>query len=257
MNDSLYTDAPLKELFRGLTSDLKAFVQQEMELTQREMSEKLACYLRNVAIIAVGGVVAYAGLIVLLCGLGVLLGFAFQKWGVEDRLLATFIGLGVIGLLIVLTGALLLLKGRKALATSSLAPVRTIATLKPAHEVGGKPKPSKEAKEVPKRPVEEIQRETVRTKERVGDQLEEIVYRTSPAHIKHRAIEHVRTHRMAWGLGVFAVGLGASFVLVRKLRNRGMTEPLPRWPEEAEAAEPGLFHRLRRLKFREAAARAL
>jgi hypothetical protein len=48
--------------------------------------------------------------------------------------------------------------------------------------------------------------------------LEEIVDRTSPARIKERTTEHVRTHPLGWGAGAFATGFLSSLFLVRKFK---------------------------------------
>src|SRR4051812_36620668 len=57
-------------LFKNLTGEFKTFIRQEVDLAKTEISEKVSMIGKNVASIAIGGFIAYAGLIVLLIGLG-------------------------------------------------------------------------------------------------------------------------------------------------------------------------------------------
>ena len=129
MTNLFFSRTSLLELFRDLTEDVKAFARQEVDLARQEMTEKLSCYKRNAISLVVGGVVAYAGLIVLLGGLGMLLSFAFEKWG-ANPVLANFLGLGIVGLIGILAGVFMVLKGSKAFSNASLAPERTLETIK-------------------------------------------------------------------------------------------------------------------------------
>src|SRR5437667_3349010 len=93
--------SPSKTSIFGLIGDLKdetkTFVKEEIQLAKAEISEKISCMGRNAVSLAVGGFVAYAGLIIFLGGLGILLAFAFEKLGL-DTALAGFIGFAIIGL---------------------------------------------------------------------------------------------------------------------------------------------------------------
>src|SRR3954465_7853464 len=93
MRNSLFVGMPLSGLFRDLTRSVKLFVREELQLAKTEMSEKVSCYTHNATGAIIGGFVAYAGLIVLLGGLGILAGYAFQKMNL-DPMLAYVIGLG-------------------------------------------------------------------------------------------------------------------------------------------------------------------
>src|SRR5437763_1253382 len=115
-------------LVKDLSQQVKTFLKEEVHLAKAELSEKISSVAKDSVNIAIGGFVAYAGLIIFLGALGVLLGFAFQRLGL-DPLMAEFIGLGIVGFLIIAIGALMLLGGLKALKKESLAPERTIETL--------------------------------------------------------------------------------------------------------------------------------
>src|SRR2546427_7964673 len=75
-----------------------------------------------------GGFVAYAGLLVFLGALDLLLAFVFERIGLQP-MLAAFVGLGIIGFIVIAVGGVLVLKGIKAFKTESLAPKRTIQTI--------------------------------------------------------------------------------------------------------------------------------
>src|SRR3954467_201062 len=113
VRDFLMDKLSLSELVRTLGDDLKRFVHEELALVKKEMSEKLSAYRRTAAVFAAGGFVAYAGAIVLLAGLGLLIGFGFQQLGL-DATLSAFIGLGIAGLITVVIGSALAIKGAKA-----------------------------------------------------------------------------------------------------------------------------------------------
>ena len=78
--------------------ETKTFIKEEVQLAKTEISENISRMGRNAVGLVAGGFVAYAGLIVFLAGLGLLLGFAFEKLGLQPPL-AAFIGFAIIGLL--------------------------------------------------------------------------------------------------------------------------------------------------------------
>src|SRR6476660_5362753 len=102
-------------LIRQLTREAKLFIREEIRLAKTEVSEKVSSKAKSGSKIAIGGFVAYAGLIVFLIGLGWLIGFALTKAGL-DPLLAQFIGLGIVGLIIAGSGTFVLMKAVKAMS---------------------------------------------------------------------------------------------------------------------------------------------
>ena len=115
------TERSLGELFGSLTSQLGQLVHKEMELARTEMTANVVRTGRNASLIGVGGAVAYGGfLVVLAAAVGVLMMLGLDMW-----LAALIVGLVVIGI-----GAALIQRGRSQLEAGSLAPTRTIETLK-------------------------------------------------------------------------------------------------------------------------------
>jgi xanthine/uracil permease len=115
------TERSLGELFGSLTSQLGQLVHKEVELARTEMTANVVRTSRNASLIGVGGAVAYAGfLVVLAAAVGVLMMLGLDLW-----LAALIVGLVVMGI-----GAALIQRGRSQLEAASLAPTRTIESLK-------------------------------------------------------------------------------------------------------------------------------
>src|SRR3954465_10020515 len=78
----IHDERPIGTLLRSLSHESTSLLQQEIELAKTELSDKAACVGRNVGYLAVGGMVAYAGVLVLLAaavtGLYVLLTVAMD-----------------------------------------------------------------------------------------------------------------------------------------------------------------------------------
>ncbi len=219
MRNVEFAETSLVDLVRGLPGDLKELFRDEIELAKREMTDKLSGYARHAAPLAAGGVVAFVGLIVFLAALGVLLGFAFERAGLNP-LLGTFIGLGIIGLLSAAIGGILILNAIKALSPERLKPRRTIASLKHM-EGSGKATGGYEPiqrKQEPGQTAAGYQEQSLATQDRIGDKLEEIGYRISPTGIKNRAIESVRAKPYKWSLIALGSGLLGSLLVTSKLK---------------------------------------
>ena len=217
MRNLSFAGTSLLGLFRNLRADVKTLIREELELVRSEMLEKISCYSRNAVILVIGGFVAYAGLIVLFGGIGVLIGFAFQKLGL-DSMLATFIGLGAMGLLVIIVGAVMILNGMKAMSAGTLAPERTLDTIKHLKGTEQTETDRPKGEEAPKRSPEELHKEALATEERIGEELAEIAYRTSPTRIKQQTAEHVRTHPYTWSGIALAAGFMGSLLVGRKFR---------------------------------------
>jgi hypothetical protein len=111
----------LGELFADLSRDTAMLVHKEVELARTEVSSMLSRVTRHIVYIAVGGSLAYAGLLVVLAACVVLLQVAGLTWWAA----ALIVGIGA-----ALAGYLLLQRGVSALQKASLVPTETIQTLK-------------------------------------------------------------------------------------------------------------------------------
>lgn len=113
-------DRSLGELFAELARETSTLVRQEVTLAKTEMTDKATKAGKDVASMAVGGAVAYAGFLVILAALVLLLGEVMDTW------LSAFI----VGGLVLLVGYFLIQRGREALKKEDLTPRQTIDTLK-------------------------------------------------------------------------------------------------------------------------------
>src|SRR5690242_21560281 len=103
----------LPELLKEFASQAKTFVKEELQLAKTELTENLSALGGNAAMLGIGAFGAYAGLIVFLVALGMLVAYAFKQLQLDDSL-AMAAGFGAIGLFAIIVGALMLLAAAKA-----------------------------------------------------------------------------------------------------------------------------------------------
>jgi len=200
------TQASIAELLHNLSEDAKTFFKQEIELVEKEMSEKVSKLGHDAMILGIGNFAAGAGSVLLLAGIGLLLAFAFQTTGL-NALLAVFIGFVIVGLLVAVVGVVVSIKGVKAISKDSLAPQRTLDIVKgeEAHLQGGK-EPS----------AAELHHDALATKQRIGEERRELTHRFSPSQLKKRAIEHIGRHPVAWSSVALGGILTGGYFIGRK-----------------------------------------
>ena len=121
MAEPTRTDRSLGDLFGALTSQLGQLIHKEVELARTEITANAVRTGRNASLIGIGGVVAYGGFLVVLAAAVLLL----MSLGLEPWIAALVVGRVGVGI-----GAALVMRGRSQLEASSLAPTRTIETLK-------------------------------------------------------------------------------------------------------------------------------
>ena len=111
----------LGDLFSDLTREITTLVRHELALARVEMSTKLSRAARHAGSLALGAVVALAGVFTLAASLVLLLVRAgMPAWGA-----ALLVGLGLAAV-----GAMLAMSSINALKQEDLAPTETIETLK-------------------------------------------------------------------------------------------------------------------------------
>jgi uncharacterized membrane protein YqjE len=110
----------LGDLVMGLTDDITTLVRKEVELAKTELQENIKEGAQAGTMVAVGGMVAYAGLILLLIGVAIALGDWWNN---------LWLGAGVVGIVVGLIGWAVLNGGLKQLKEVSLVPHKTIASL--------------------------------------------------------------------------------------------------------------------------------
>lgn len=115
------SDRSLGELFGDLARDMGTLVSQEVALARTEMTEKASRVGKDIAFLAVGGLIVYAGLLAIIAAAIVLLAENGLSWWLSALL---------VGLVVAVVGYVLLQKGIAALKREDLAPRQTIESLK-------------------------------------------------------------------------------------------------------------------------------
>jgi len=110
----------LGDLFSELTRETSTLVRKEMELAKTEMTDKATKAGKNIGFLAIGGAVAYAGLLAVIGGVILLLANAVSLW----------VSALIVGLVVAIVGYVLVQKGLTALKSLDLVPRQTIETLK-------------------------------------------------------------------------------------------------------------------------------
>jgi hypothetical protein len=212
----MHNGSSILDLVKDLRQQFKTFVREEIHLAKAELSEKVSRMGKDSVNIAIGGFVAYAGLIVFLAGLGMLIAFALQKLDLNP-FLSAFIGLGAIGFIVIAVGAIMLLGGLNALKKESLTPERTIDTLQRVKGTEQVPKPEEPKPKKDERSSEEIEKSVVKTESRMAETMEELGDRLTMTHLRHQANAHVHKHPYRWSLVAMGAGVCGSILMKRKL----------------------------------------
>ncbi len=114
-------DRSLGELFGTLARDMGVLVRQEVELATIEITHKATRVARNAAVVAIGGLVAYAGLLSVLAAIIIALANAGLGWWQAALM---------VGVVVTIVGGVLVQRGINALKRADLSPSQTMQTLK-------------------------------------------------------------------------------------------------------------------------------
>jgi hypothetical protein len=114
-------DRSLGELFSDLAQEISTLVRQEATLAKAELGEKASRVGTNLASLAAGGAIAYAGLLGILAAIIVLLAEAGLAWWASALL---------VGVVVAAIGGFLVMKGINSLKEIDLAPRQTLESLK-------------------------------------------------------------------------------------------------------------------------------
>jgi hypothetical protein len=115
---------PLGQLLTDLSDETRSLLRGEVDLAKAEMSEKVSQAAMAVAALAAGGLVLFAGFLVLLDSAVFGLGKVLEPYGLP-ALAALIVAIGTM-----IVGLIILLMGRSALKAENLAPRRTTESLR-------------------------------------------------------------------------------------------------------------------------------
>ncbi len=115
------TERSVGELLGDLMQETTTLVRQEIALAKNEMTQKATQAGKDAAALAVGGAVAYAGLLAIVAAVVLLLVHAnVTPW----------IAALLVGIVVAAIGGAMVMKGLNALKHSDMAPRQTVETLK-------------------------------------------------------------------------------------------------------------------------------
>jgi TRAP-type C4-dicarboxylate transport system permease small subunit len=111
----------LGDLFGDLARDMGTLVSQEITLARTELTEKASRVGKDIAMLAAGGLVAYAGLLAIIAAAIVLL---------ADLGVPLWASALIVGVVVAIVGYLLVQRGISALRRQDLTPHQTIQSIK-------------------------------------------------------------------------------------------------------------------------------
>jgi hypothetical protein len=118
----------LPELIKRLRDESATLFRQEVALAKAEISEKAAHTIRNAVYLAVGGLVAYAGLLFLLLGVDRLIWVGLGEAGVPERI-AAWVAPFIVGGCVGAVGFGFVQRAIAGLRRQRMTPERTVQSL--------------------------------------------------------------------------------------------------------------------------------
>ncbi|MFP4355830.1 MAG: phage holin family protein [Phycisphaerae bacterium] len=115
-------------LLHDLTQEAVTLLRQEAALAKKEMAEKAQTFARNSAAIAIGGAVAWAGVLVLLAATAV--GLYIALINVMPWFHAAWLSPLIIGGVVAIVGIVMVEKGKKTIENQTVVPQKTAETMK-------------------------------------------------------------------------------------------------------------------------------
>lgn len=117
---NLDSEPSIGDLFTGLSEDMGRLLRQEIELARIETMQKVNSAMRSIVMLAAGGFVAYAGLILLLIAVAI----GLSNW------LPLWVATLIVGVVALVVGAVLIGSGRSSLSNLTVVPENTIESIK-------------------------------------------------------------------------------------------------------------------------------
>ena len=109
----------LGALLTEMTDQVSVLMRREVELARVETEEKIATAVKSAVSMIKGGVIAHAGLIVLLLGIGYGLATVMDLW----------LSMLIVGGITLIIGGLMLMAGRSAMNEVNFVPEKTIKSV--------------------------------------------------------------------------------------------------------------------------------
>jgi hypothetical protein len=129
MNHEPPTTSTIGSLLSDLRDESTTLLRQEIALAKAELNEKAARIGKSAMEIAAGGALAYAGLIVLLIGIALLVSRILVGFDVNPET-AVWLGPTLVGMIVAIVGGVMLSKAKNAMSGDKLFPRETVESLK-------------------------------------------------------------------------------------------------------------------------------
>lgn len=113
------SEPSLGTLLTDMTDQVSVLMRREVELARVETEEKIATAVKSAVSMIKGGVIAHAGLIVLLLGIGYGLATVMDLW----------LSMLIVGIITLIIGGLMLMAGRSAMNEVNFVPEKTIKSV--------------------------------------------------------------------------------------------------------------------------------
>jgi uncharacterized BrkB/YihY/UPF0761 family membrane protein len=123
------SERSLASLLKELRDETTMLMREELELAKTEISEKVNRLSRNVAYLATGGLVAFAGLIVLLLAASAGLRTGLIAMDLISPLTADWLAPLIVAAVVIVIGYVLLQKAINTLKEETVVPERTVKTV--------------------------------------------------------------------------------------------------------------------------------
>ncbi len=205
------------DVVRDLRDDLKTLITDEIQLAKTELSQKFSKFSKNGVSLAIGGILAFTGSLLLLAGISALLAYAFASAGLSTTF-AWFLGLLTVGLIVAAVGGFFVMKALKTFSHESITPEKTVESFNeirgttPAVQTLPEPEP-------PKRSTDEIQSHIATTRNNMEQRLDELSERLTPRFMGKRMVQQVTRHPIRSSIIGAGTGLVSYFAIKKRLRN--------------------------------------
>jgi hypothetical protein len=121
MSTTIQGERSIGELMGDLARESSDLIQNEIKLARLETTEKIAELKTGIASFAVGGVIAFAGMLILLQAAALALDLVLQK---------PWLSFAVVGGATLVVGLIAVMVGRSRVSSEALIPERTAASLR-------------------------------------------------------------------------------------------------------------------------------
>jgi putative superfamily III holin-X len=217
MQNATVSRTPFFSLLLRLKDEIKTLIREEIKLAKAELGEKVSMLGKNAAFLAIGGLIAYGGALILFTGIGALLAYFFNKGGMSP-LMSICLGLVCIAVAVMVMGGVLVFKALGTFKEESLAPEKTIDAIKHNREINPAEEKAKEMENEtePKRSSDEIKSHIDTTQDMMKEDARELRQRLTPGYMGRAFAAGVRHHPVRAGLIGAASGLVGFFVVKHK-----------------------------------------